>query len=120
MADSAQTLEDLVREIEENDGILSIPMGTLREIHGEYSRLGERVVKEISKELSRHGIGHYPNPMPTYQSRWTRLFRKGTPIEDLIRAVAGPDPKNDMLLRDMMQRDARETLNKIKAMICET
>lgn len=98
--------------------VMTVDMGTLRDIHGA-GKLGVHVVKNISEELELHGLGHYPEELPQDQWQNARIFRAGTPVAKVIRAVMSPDEKGDKILRDLGGGEASDVLKKIRELVCE-
>jgi hypothetical protein len=108
-------LRDLVTE---KGGVLTVSMATLRDIHGA-GKLGIWVREHIQEKLKGVGLGHYPPELPQYQENSVRLYRLGTPLADLIKAVLEPGETNDARLLKMTDSDASEVLKKIRELVCE-
>ena len=77
---------DLVRAVEEHQGVALVPMETLRRLEGA-QRLGVHVLKSISGRLATLGLGHMPNELPNRQDQEAILYRYGTPASDVIVAI---------------------------------
>jgi hypothetical protein len=108
----------LAQNVTEHENVLTCRMEELRDAWG-YARLGIHVRRQISNDLRGMGIGHYPAELPDYQDRQVRLYKLGTPVAHIIEAVLNPSQENDDQLRQMTAGDARETLDAIKALVCE-
>jgi hypothetical protein len=77
---------DLVKAIEEQDGVALVPMEQLRRLEGA-QRLGVHVLKSISGRLATLGLGHMPDTLPNRQDQEAILYRYGTPASDVIVAI---------------------------------
>lgn len=80
------TWSDLVKAIDEHDGVALVPMETLRKLEGA-QRLGIHVLKSIGARLGTLGIGHMPETLPNRQDQEAILYRYGTPASEVIQAV---------------------------------
>jgi hypothetical protein len=80
------TWHELVKAVEEHDGVALVPMETLRRLEGA-QRLGVHVLKAISSRLATLGLGHMPDTLPNRQDQEAILYRYGTPASDVIVAV---------------------------------
>src|SRR5262249_31162248 len=98
-------------------GVLSLRMGQLRDAYGA-QRLGIQVRTNISEELGRRGIVHYPVELPESQNAWVRLFKLGTPIGDLGNTLATFGPADDEKLRLLGVTDSQSVLEKIRQLVC--
>jgi hypothetical protein len=113
-----KTYDDLAKAVRDTGNVMSCAMGTLRAIHGA-GKLGVHVVQNISEQLEQHGLGHYPEELPQDQWQYARLYRLGTPVAKVIRAVMTPDEKNDKVLRDVGGSEAQDILKKIRELVCD-
>ncbi len=77
---------ELVRALDEHDGIAMVPMETLRKLEGA-QRLGVHVLKSIGARLGTLGLGHMPDTLPNRQDQDAILYRYGTPASEVIAAV---------------------------------
>ena len=82
-----------------------------------YGKLGKWVVKEISGELRRRGLGHTPDPLPAEGWATVLVYLLGSEIEKVVHAVTSPSPAGADVLRALASQDASETLMKIRALI---
>ena len=113
----ADTYESLGKAVDDDGGIHATPMATLRIINGA-ARLGPGVCATISKELSRHGLGHIPKNLPESSTEDVRVFRLGTQIADVVSAVQAPSHEGDEVLRAVGGM-ASDKIARIKAIIDE-
>ena len=72
-------------------------MAELRDAHGS-RKLGVRVLAEISQVLAGLGFGHVPIGLPSHQHELVRLYKRGTPVGQLIDSVLTPSEQNDKAL----------------------
>jgi hypothetical protein len=89
---------DQVKEqVEKNENVRTFTMEVLRDAHGA-GKLGVNVRAEISQTLAGIGLGHVPQDLPSYQHEQVRLFKRGTPVGQLIESVLSPGEQNDKSL----------------------
>jgi hypothetical protein len=88
---------EIRQKVEANGNILTVKMAVLRDATGK-GRLGRKVRILIHKELSKHALGHVPEELSNKQSAWVRLYRRGTPIGDLIEKILTPTKPGDKSL----------------------
>jgi hypothetical protein len=112
-----QDFDELEEEVKNSGNVLSIQMSTLRNLQGA-GRLGPYVVEQISRELAKRGLGHYPEDLPEQQWEWVRIFKLGSNVADLIRASMNIGEKEDEKLRELASDDATDTLNRIRQLVC--
>jgi hypothetical protein len=115
-----QSYEEVLERVVKSGGVRSWEMGVLRDVH-KAGKLGNIVVENISKELDQRGLGHYPNPLPVNQEEGARIYKRGTPVGDVIHAVLSRpvDQKTDKLLREIGANRADDILKKIKELVCD-
>ncbi|WP_049575908.1 hypothetical protein [Nocardiopsis sp. SBT366] len=113
----SDTYESLGEAVDDNGGVFAAPMATLRLINGA-ARLGPGVCATISKELSKHGLGHIPVKLPESSTEDVRIFRLGTQIADVVAAVQVPSHEGDEALR-AVGGVASDKISRIKAIIDE-
>lgn len=107
--------------IENNGSVLTVSMETLRNAHGA-AKLGVHVRTEISSHLAGMGIGHVPRTLPTYQHEPVRLYKRGTPVGDLIETVLTPGEQSDKQLVDQLgESDVKyaEIIEQIRNLVSE-
>jgi len=88
------TIEEIKEQVEKNGNLLTVTMEQLREAHGA-GRLGVNVRSEISQLLAGMGLGHVPQELPNYQDELVRLYKRGTPVGQLIEVVLTPGEQHD-------------------------
>lgn len=113
-----KTLDDLVREVEENSGVMTVEASALRDRYGA-ERLGINVRNAISKELAGRGLAHYPKILPDRQHELVRIYRQGSPVADLIDAVLNVDSRADAKLRKAAKGDSEKVVAKIRELLEE-
>ena len=116
--DDPKTYEELSQRLSEADDVLTVPMRTLRNVHG-MTRLGAEVVKNIDKKLMQLGIGHYPRELPVLREREVRLYRLGTPVGQLIEDAISMGSDEDERLRVAAGGSGAEQLARIREIVCE-
>lgn len=99
------TLAEINDQLEKNGNLLSITMEQLRDAHGA-GRLGAHVREEISQRLAGMGIGHVPQELPSYQHELVRLYKRGTPIGQIIEIVLSPGEQHDRILLERFSTQA--------------
>lgn len=118
-----ETINDLVKKVDE-DEICVVELYDLRNIAG-YSRLGTRVLVELSQLLRDHGLGYFParmiddNDSPRFSDE-VRVYKQNSNIGTIVSAVQYPtETKDEYLLEIGASKEsvAAETLEKIRAMV---
>lgn len=77
---------DLIRSMDNQDGVFPVTMETLRLLEGA-QRLGPNVLKAIDDRLRTLGIGYLPVELPGRGDDTVVLYRQGTLASEVIRAV---------------------------------
>lgn len=95
---TAATFNDLLAEVEENNGVLTVGMWALRNMRNA-GKLGKHVIAEISAELAKRGLGHIPEELPSNQDAPVRIYLKAGPVGRIIEAVQDVDAASDEVLR---------------------
>lgn len=124
------TWAELLKAVEENNGLNRVTMATLRELEGA-ERLGKHVLTSIATKLSQLGLGHLPEELPNRQDQPVMIYQVGTPAADAIRAIRMtlltgivdmslyhvliqlnklPDP-TQVLMRDQVKATANEAVD---------
>jgi hypothetical protein len=111
------TYDEIRDLVSENNGVTTLNMGDLRDAHGA-GKLGVHVRANISKELRRRGLGHAPNELPIYQHEPVRVWLMGTPAGDLIESVLNVSPEADRVIRNAVEADASDVLDKVRELVC--
>jgi hypothetical protein len=91
------SFEDIKGKVEQNGNALTVTMEELREAAGA-GKLGIHVRAQISSALAGVGLGHVPPELPNYQHEQVRLYKRGTPIAQLIETALTPSDTNDKKL----------------------
>lgn len=91
--------DQIKEQVEKNGNVRTFTMEVLRNAHGA-AKLGVIVREEISQSLVGIGLGHVPETLPNYQHEQVRLYKRGTPVGQLIESVLSPGEQNDKLLAD--------------------
>lgn len=107
---------DLWELIENDQGIHVTTMRQLRD-RFEYGRLGVNVCSEIASTLASWGIGVFPAELPARQNVPVRLYRKGTPIAELVEAVLAPTNEGDDLLRRVGVDNTTGVIDQIRLLV---
>lgn len=124
------TWAELLKTVEEGNGLNRVTMATLRELEGA-ERLGKHVLTSIATKLSQLGLGHLPEELPNRQDQPVMIYQVGTPAADAIRAIRMtlltgivdmslyhvliqlnklPDP-TQVLMRDQVKATANEAVD---------
>jgi hypothetical protein len=115
-------LNELYQALRENDGVLTIWMKELKDLHGP-QRLGNRVRDSIERHLAERGIAIVGEVLPNSESASVRLYLKGTRVARLIEAVELKGAAGDQLLRELATTSfpttTRELIQKLKALVSE-
>lgn len=111
-----EDIDQLIKEIDENDGILTISMHSLRNAYGA-EKLGVNVRSNITNELASRGIRHIPAELPNYQHERVRLFRLGSPVADIITAATEISEAHDAKLRSLAASNAEEILRRVRELV---
>ena len=115
------TWDELREAVENNGNINTFTMDFLRDAHGS-ARLGVHVLAEINNALAGMGMGHVPKELPTYQHEQVRVYKRGTPIGDVIETVLAPGEGNDKKLIDKFseaQPKHGEIIEQIRQLVAE-
>jgi hypothetical protein len=110
--------DDLKRRVQSEGGVLTLPAWEIRDMYGA-GRLGAIVRENISRELRRQGLGHYPAEIPGDQYKHIRIYEQGSRVEDLIEAVLDPNEDGDRILRDAVggAEAERALLDQIRSLL---
>jgi hypothetical protein len=105
---------------EANGGIATVYAATLRDAQGA-GRLSVGIMAKISKSLTSRGLGHVPfDPahLPTGQWDLVRVFNRASPVGEVIVAAHEPGDNGDNVLREAVNGDAREVLERVRDLVC--
>lgn len=116
-----QDWESIKAAVENNGNVRTVTMETLRNANGA-AKLGVHVRTEIISQLAGMGLGHVPKTLPTYQHEPVRLYKRGTPLGDLIETVLAPGEQNDKkLVEQLGESDVKyaEIIEQIRDLVSE-
>lgn len=108
-------------QVEKNGNVRTFTMEALRNAHG-VAKLGVNVRAEISQTLAGIGLGHVPAELPSYQHEQVRLYKRGTPVGQLIDTVLAPGEQNDKTLAERVEPqsiDYAAIVQKIRELVGE-
>jgi len=112
------SLEEVRDDVMAHDDVLTMTEADLRDAHGA-GRLGVHVRSNISKGLDGLGLSHYPSTLSGEQTNLVRVYRRGTPASDLIRAVINPNSNGDAEIREKVAGEATEILGRVRELVCD-
>lgn len=107
--------------VEGNGNVWTTTMDTLRDAFGA-GRLGVNVCTQIAASLAGIGLGHVPRELPSYQHQPVRLYKRGTPVGDLIEKVLMPGQQNDEAIAELAGEQATDygaIVQKIRELVGE-
>lgn len=111
------TYDELREKVQENAGVLTVDMGTLRDAH-DARKLGSTIRENITQKLLGLGLRHGHKQLPSYQHQTVRLWLMGSSAGDLIEAVYNEVADTDQKIRDAVQGDATDVLEKVRELVC--
>lgn len=68
------------------------------------------------------GLGHVPQELPNFQHEQVRLYKRGTPVGELIETVLAPGESNDKKLVGQVGDSATDyasVIEKIRELVAE-
>ena len=117
------SISDLADDCEAHGGVLAVSLGDLRDAVNA-GKLGKLVMHRIARDLEAHGLGYFPrhlldgNDQPR-QDQMVRIYRKGNATTArAIAAVLSPSAQGDDFLASLAGNDARDTLDRIREIVC--
>lgn len=113
--------DDIKKKVEDNGNVSTITMGVLRDAAGK-DKLGVHVRSEIARTLDGLGLGYVPVELPTYQDESVRLYKRGTPIGEVIETVLNPGKANDTKLKEHFADDTvdyAQIIEQIRELVAE-
>ena len=114
--DDFKDYDELDKIVKDNGDVLSITMLALRNVHGA-DRLGNIVRENISNKLKGKGLSHYPPELPKSQGEYVLIFRWGSEVHKVIRAVIEPNPDTDYRIRNAVESQGKDTLDRIRELL---
>jgi hypothetical protein len=112
---------EIKEAVEKNGNVTTVTMEQLRDASGK-DKLGVHVREEIRKALAGMGLGHIPQELPNYQHEPVRVYKKGTPIGELIDLILTPGQQNDSKLTAQFDAggvDYADIVQKIRELVEE-
>ena len=100
-----KTVQDLLESVKKC-GAVSVPASQIRDIFG-FGRLGVHVRNQISEELEKAGLTHYPDVFPGNQYTFVRVVQTNSPVDQIIQAAVNQSPKTDSILIEAAQASTR-------------
>lgn len=91
--------DEIKASVEKSGNVQTLTMEVLRNAYGA-AKLGVNVRAEISQALAGIGLGHVPVELPSYQHEQVRLYKRGTPVGQMIESVLTPGEQNDKSLSE--------------------
>lgn len=113
--------DEVKKIVETNGNVFTLAMTELKDAAGK-DKLGVNVRAEISKILAGMGLGHIPQELPSYQHESVRLYKRGTPVGELIEMVMSPGEQNDRKLKEKFPESAVDyasIIEKIRELVSE-
>jgi len=102
------TFDELLDEVERDQGIRTVLMEDLRRFVGA-KRIGRNVNSEITRELDARGLSHQPKKLPNRKEFKVRIVKRGTAAASLVDAVRQVNHHNDRIIRKAAQTIATST-----------
>jgi len=113
--------DEVKKRVEEAGGVLTTTMDVLRDADGA-GKLGVHIRASISRNLAGMGIGHVPAELPANQRDQVRLYKRGTPVGELIECALNPGEDNDRKLVEQGTSDGldyRAIVQRIRELVEE-
>lgn len=114
------TFDEIKKLVDDNGGIATVYAASLRDAQGA-GRLSRGIMEKISKSLDNRGLGHVPfDPahLPTGQWDQVRVFNRASSVGEVIVAAHQPGESGDNVLREAVNGDARDVLEKVRDLVC--
>lgn len=116
MAENPRDFDELDEWVLEEDNLVTVSGVGLRNAAG-WSRMTEGTVAFIEDELKKRALGCFPRLSADRHAEF-RIYKKGSPLGNLIEAVLQPTDSGDKLLRESSSGAAQEILRKIERLVC--
>jgi hypothetical protein len=114
--------DQIKADVEKNGNVLTVQMENLRDAHGA-GKLGRHVREEITSALLGIGLATIPQELPSYQHELVRLYKRGTPVGDLIEKVLNPSESTDQTIVERLgggkAPDFAAIVEKIKKLVAD-
>lgn len=115
------SFDEIKQRVEKNGDCTTVSMEELRSAIGA-GKLGVHIRGQISDELAGRGLGHVPQELPSYQHELVRIYKRGTPVGQLIETVLKPGETNDERLVGQFANkgpDYASIVQKIRELVAE-
>jgi hypothetical protein len=111
---------ELCSAVEASDDLLTVTMEDIRKADGRFGKLGPHVQVKLAQWLENEGMAAIPPELKRYQHEEVRVYRAGTTVAELVKAVLQPSESGDNVLRERggaSDGDAQGKLDNIRAII---
>lgn len=112
------SIEAIDAALQQSNNVMGVSMEQLRDAHGA-QRLGNQVRAGIANKLRNLGIAYHPTDLPSYEHIWVLLYKQGTPVENLVKAILQPGYQSTEVIGRAVEADAEATLQKIRELVCD-
>jgi hypothetical protein len=112
--------EHLCSAVEASGDLLTVTMEDIRKADGRFGKLGPHVQAKLAQWLENEGMAAIPPELKRYQHEEIRIYRAGTTVAELVKAVLQPSENGDNALRERggaSDGDAQGKLDDIRAII---
>ncbi len=116
LIDDVDTYEALAERVDDEGGIATIRMETLRTIN-DSERLGVHVVDAISNELADVGLGHYPESLPTSKSKVVLLYLSKTVLAKVLKHLSDIQEDSDVKIHQLTEDQAKRQIAEIRKIL---
>lgn len=111
------TFDDLARVVDENDGVYTVSEWRLREMYGA-ERLGSQVRAGIKDKIDSLGL-RLQTDLVGHQHALVRVYRRGSPVAEVIEAAGGAGKEEDAVLRRVASAKGAELVKKLRELLEE-
>ena len=112
-----KAFDEIRQRVESNGDIILMSMEELRNAIGA-RKLGIWILKDIDKQLRARGLLYLPDTLPNYQHEFVMLYRQGSRVETIIRAVHSVSQESVDTLRDAAESESSQVLEQIRRLLC--
>lgn len=117
--------DKISEDLDSSGGVMCVSMENLRDAFG-VAKLGVHVVDSIKKELTKRGIGYYPETLSKYQHECVRLYRKGSDVDKLFTAMTHlrtyefmeENEQNDEIIKNIINSNYEDMVSQVRAIVC--
>ncbi len=108
----------LCAAVETNGDLLRVAAEDVRRAEGTYGKLGSHVNGKLFQWLENQGMGVVGGELPRYQHQEAVLYRSGTTMAKVIKAVEEPSGAGDRILRQLVSDDgSQDKLERIRGIL---